>query len=207
LDSNTLDTGAARPFIRPLRTGDNPEVIFFDDLLYYYYMLSSQLTVNDSLFELYDVNDLRRDIFFRDDGSFKGTYSGASNWFNGLTTAELYLISAESHARAGNVEKANTLIGMLRANRWVQGAYEAEAIGEAQALLLSILEERRRELVGRGRRWGDLRRLDMEPDLQTTLHRAVQGKEYTLLPGSNRYTFPIPPREVDYSDISQNARD
>src|SRR5690606_9610575 len=78
LDYNTLDTGAARPFIRPLRTGDNPEVIFFDDLLYYYYMLSSQLTVNDSLFELYDVSDLRRDIFFRDDRSFKGTYSGAS---------------------------------------------------------------------------------------------------------------------------------
>ncbi|MGV3762705.1 RagB/SusD family nutrient uptake outer membrane protein [Parapedobacter sp.] len=207
LDYNTIDTGAARPFIRPLRTGDNPEVIFYDDLLYYYYMLSSQLTVNEGLFGLYDENDLRKDIFFRNDGSFKGTYSGASNWFNGLTTAELYLISAESHARAGNVEKANTLIGMLQANRWVRGTYEAEAIGDAQTLLLSILEERRRELVARGRRWGDLRRLNMEPELQTTLHRTVQGRGYTLLPGSNRYTFPIPPSEVDYSDISQNVRD
>jgi hypothetical protein len=79
------------------------------------------------------------------------------------------------------------------------------ADNETKALKI-ILEERRKELVTRGLRWSDLRRLNMDPRFQVTLERTYNGEIYQLLPDDKRYTFPIPQDEIDRSGLEQNDR-
>jgi hypothetical protein len=72
--------------------------------------------------------------------------------------------------------------------------------------LTKILEERRKELVTRGLRWSDLRRLNMDPRFQVTLNRSYDHEIYQLLPNDKRYTFAIPQNEIEGSGIEQNVR-
>jgi hypothetical protein len=69
-----------------------------------------------------------------------------------------------------------------------------------------ILEERRRELIGRGLRWTDLRRINQETDYAVTLEKSLNGESYILEPNSVRYTYPIPDDEIILSGIRQNER-
>ena len=63
-----------------------------------------------------------------------------------------------------------------------------------EELLQMILNERRKELVGRGIRWSDLKRLKVEGRFDKVLQRHLNGKEYRLLDVS-LFRLPIPPSE------------
>ena len=77
----------------------------------------------------------------------------------------------------------------------------------ASEALKIVIEERRRELMGRGMRWFDQRRLSTETGLVDTVQRVVSGVTYTLAPMSNRYTFPISAKVTDLNpEIEQNPR-
>lgn len=70
---------------------------------------------------------------------------------------------------------------------------------------MKILEERRKELILRGVRWGDIKRLNViEPTIALT--RTVGNEMYQILPNSPRYALPIPNDEIVMSGIEQNER-
>jgi len=74
------------------------------------------------------------------------------------------------------------------------------------AALEVILRERRKELIFRGLRWYDLKRLNLSAATSTTLSRTVAGQTYSLLPNSNAYVFPIPLDVIERGGLEQNPR-
>lgn len=168
------------------------------------------LKVDPALFTSYADEDLRKSLYFRDNGddtfSYKGSYNGSNVLFNGLTTSELYLIVAECQARTGDVSQAMQNLNALLAKRWIIGSFSPLSAGTADEALTLILQERRKELVFRGSRWSDLKRLNKDPRFETTLRRTLNGQEYVLPPNDNRYMFPIPLGVIEMTGIEQNPR-
>lgn len=205
LDYNQLSTTASVPFTRL-----NKETLFYS------YSSSSNLTqsrckVDSNLYDSYAARDLRKGLFFRAnaDGSyaFKGSYTGStSTSFNGITTAELYLIKAECKARANQKDTAMEALNTLMAKRWANGFFVPFTAVDADEALNKILIERRKELVFRAQRWNDLRRLNKEPVFAKILMRKLGNQVYELAPNDKRYVFPIPEDIVQLSGIEQNER-
>lgn len=208
IDYRSLSPTAARPFPLALPNG-NTEILFYGSMAQVVFTLSTTVSVPSQLYKEYQAGDLRKSLFFTDKGNdlvnFKGSYSGDTYFFSGLATDEQYLIRAECYARMGNTELAMTDLNNLLANRWATGFVKLTAQSDLEALAI-ILKERRKELIGRGLRFSDLRRLNRDAATRTTLTRVFEGKTYTLLPEDNRYVFPIPLQEIMLTGITQNDR-
>jgi hypothetical protein len=76
---------------------------------------------------------------------------------------------------------------------------------DATEALNIILIERRKELLMRGLRWMDIKRLNKE-DAGIVMKRTINGQTYTLLPNDLRYSFPIPEDVISLSGMQQNPR-
>src|SRR5690606_15551644 len=76
--------------------------------------------------------------------------------------------------------------------------------------LKDILAERRRELMFRGLRWTDLRRLNQDSEHAATvrhkLRDGVDEQVFTLIPNDLRYIYLIPQQVIDISGMTQNRR-
>lgn len=207
IDFNKVDTGYF-PF-----TNLNAETMYQSSFLQYTQVLAGAFSpyciVDSGLYRSYNANDLRRKIFYRinsnNDPNGKENYSGGQFPFSGLATDEVYLISAESAARAGNTGTALSDLNMLLTNRWVKGTFNPITQSSPTALLDTVLVERRKELAFRGLRWTDLRRLNKE-GARDTLRRVLNGTTYQLLPNDPLYVLPIPPDVISLSGIQQNPR-
>jgi hypothetical protein len=123
-----------------------------------------------------------------------------------LALDEVYLIAAECKARGTDVDAAGELLNTLLAKRYRKGSFTPLRSMDASELLKLILEERRKELVFRGVRWSDLRRLNIDDQLAITVYRTVKGDELQLLPNSPKYLFPIPDQEIQVNKLIQNPR-
>src|SRR5690606_32955981 len=136
---------------------------------------SSRANISYDLLDLYDDIDIRKEAFFREKSegiwAFKGGYHGQTNntFFNGLATDELYLIVAECHARNGDVAKSLEALNYLLKHRLRSTSFQPLIIGDPDVLLTYVLEERRKELLMRGIRWTDLRRLNRYGEFAKTL--------------------------------------
>lgn len=208
IDYNSLSVVAPQPFPIAL-SGQNDEVIWYGKVLTYTFTTSNATLVQPELLQLYHANDLRKQLYFITKGqtvNLKGKYSGLVFLFGGLTVSELFLIKSECLARTGQPDEAIDVLNNLLTKRWKTGTYQSLEAGNQDSALQLILQERRKELVGRGLRWSDLRRLNNEVDHDVTLKRALNGKEFSLLPNDKRYVLPIPQNEIDGSGIEQNAR-
>ena len=163
------------------------------------------------------VKDLRYQVFVKP-GSFAGTYfaylprvyakvSIANQaYVAGPTVPEVMLIKAECEARAGNADPAMTVLNTLRKTRFKPADYTDLTAANGAAALNQVIAERRRELMGTGMRWFDLRRLNAD-GLTPVLTRTLKGVTYTLQPGSNRYTFAIADKLISLNpEIQQNPR-
>ena len=204
LDYNTINTGAAYPLI------SNKEVVYqsmmarFSPIGSYSYLFASE-----ELYSSYIDSDLRKAAFFRkDDGSgFKGSYSLLGIYFfNGLATDELYLIKAESLARQNEGEESMSILNELLVNRHKTNEFEPLVATDAEEALSIILMERRKELLFRGIRWMDLRRLNKDPRFAKTITRDINGEQYELLANSPKYVYPIPDIVIEMSGVRQNER-
>ena len=188
----------------------NEEVVFYNQLMTFSFFSARTATINPELYNSYDSDDLRKVIFFDEnsDGSvtFKGHYTGNYSGFGGLATDELYLIMAESLVRIGEVEEGLSYLNDLLETRFASGTYIPYQTVDQNDALEIVLEERRKELVFRGLRWSDLRRLNKETDFQVTMQRTIEGVEYTLAPGDPRYTLQIPPDELRLGGLQPNPR-
>jgi tetratricopeptide (TPR) repeat protein len=208
LDFNTLTGGT-----RYIKTKFNVEVLFqavaYED--YYGLFSNSHAAINQDLLATYASNDLRNQVFFKDlsyDGylKFNGSYDASSTLFVGLATDEVYLTRAECYARTGNTALAMADLNTLLQKRWKTGTYTDMTATSADDALGKILVERRKELVLRGLRWTDLRRLNLNSNTATTLTRSLNSVTYTLPPNDLRYTLLIPQEVISNSTITQNPR-
>ncbi|MBN3582517.1 RagB/SusD family nutrient uptake outer membrane protein [Algoriphagus aestuarii] len=195
MDFNTLSPQGAYYFPR-----FNSEVIFHANQPSTGVTFDRQQWVDPDLYSLYDTADLRKTILFQESRvlgkyNFVSRYSGDYFDWGGLAVDEVILDRAEANARLGKEEKALEDLNYLLNHRYSNGF--TSLILEGDQLLRRILEERRKELVFRGIRWMDLRRLNQDPEFAVTLKRTVMGEEKTLLPGGAAYTVPIPERELE----------
>jgi tetratricopeptide (TPR) repeat protein len=187
----------------------NSEVLFHAN--YSDNFTTTNYLIDRGLYESYQGDDLRKSRLFRENATtkvvtFKGNYdSGTSLIFCGLATDEVYLIRAECYARAGKITDSMRDLNDLMKMRWDKTKiYPVITANDQEDAIRKILLERRKELVNRGIRWSDLRRLNKDSRFAVTLKRTVLGVEYTLEPNSYRYTFPIPDDIVQQIGITQN---
>lgn len=203
IDYAELNTNAAYPIGR-----FNKEVIFHSSFSYGIFN-ASRLIVEPALYAAYAANDNRRTVFFKPVANggvtFKGNYSGDKNLFGGLATNELYMVRAECKARNGDLDAALADLNGLLRKRW-KITYQDIASKDQDEVLSLILEERRKELVFRGLRWTDLRRLNRDSRFAVTITRTLNGQVYKLLPGDKRYVLPIDENEIEQANIPQNER-
>ncbi|WP_221284849.1 RagB/SusD family nutrient uptake outer membrane protein [Mucilaginibacter sp. SP1R1] len=203
-DYNQVVAAAGPPFKR-----FNPEVVFHTIMVPVAMLLPGKYMVDTALYGSYEGNDLRRTLFFKavkgtSYVSFNGSYDGTASLFNGLATDEMYLVRAEGNARTGHMPEALSDLNLLRKNRYQAATYVPLASADAGQVLGWILAERRKELLLRGLRWSDLRRLNKEPAEARTLVKVVGAQRYELPPGDPRYVWPIPQEVIANTGIAQN---
>jgi len=204
IDYNSLSTTAGFPLAQ-----FNPEVIYASHFSTPAQLTQARARISDGLLSFYATEDLRRNIFFKAGTSsttiFKGSYEGSASLFCGVATDELLLNLAEAKARDGNATEALALLNSLRIKRIKKANYSPLSGLDAAAALEQVLLERRRELVFRGIRWMDIKRLNKE-GREITLKRTLDGKEYVLLPNDPRYALAIPEDVIRLSGMQQNPR-
>jgi hypothetical protein len=164
--------------------------------------------VEPGLYNSYAPGDLRRALFFRSAGTqaqFKGSYAGSFNPFMGIAVDEVYLTRAESLAQLGQTTAALNDLDTLLIKRFAEGYFIPRKTNNKDTVLAWIYAEREKELVLRGHRWSDLRRLNKE-GYNIPFTRNVKGITYTLDPNDRRYTLPIPPQAVKEDGLTQNLR-
>lgn len=226
LDYNTLNTSLPIPFPTLLDVSRdrslNPEIIFqrvmhgpnsgASQLLFH----PSRAEIDTNLLNSYAANDLRKAAFFGPFASnpsrtvFKGFYTGVSTvaaaFFAGIATDEAYLMRAEAYARVNETTLAMQDINFLAKHRYDEASFTPFIANTPEDALDLAIAEKRKELVFRGNRWEDLRRLNKEPQYATTLVREVDGNSYELKPGSLKWVWPLPDSEIMLTGMPQNPR-
>ncbi len=205
LDYNDLGTiNDAVPFKQ-----FNKETIFYTEMNNTVGVIAtSRAKIDTLLYDSYDVNDLRRAGFFKANSGyqqFKGSYAGSAfTYFSGIATDEMMLTRAECLARAGKISAAMDDLNTLLKKRWRNTvAYPVRTAIDKQDAIKQILMERRKELLMRGLRWIDIKRLNKE-GANIMLRRIVNGKEYKLPPNDPFYALPLPDDLINLTGIPQN---
>jgi hypothetical protein len=122
--------------------------------------------------------------------------------------AEVLLMQAEAEARnaAGVSQRAIDLVNTVR-NRSIPNPainqYVAANFADKNALIRAILDERRIEFIGEGKRWGDIHRLVMDPAFSTGGIPAKAASGFNNNTGLYGCLLPIPPLNtlaIPYAD-------
>jgi hypothetical protein len=195
----------------------NPEIIFHAYVYPPTAMNFSRAKIDSALYLSYTTNDKRRTVFFRNNAdntkAFKGSYEPSTvNYFNGIAADEVYLIRAECNARSGDAVFAMKDLNDLLRTRWLKvggiSTYVDQTAMDATDALNKILVERKKELLYRGTRWSDLRRLNQDSQFAITIKHGLYGSStiYALPPNDLRYTLLIPQTVINLSGIQQNKR-
>ncbi|MBK6947809.1 MAG: RagB/SusD family nutrient uptake outer membrane protein [Haliscomenobacter sp.] len=122
----------------------------------------------------WDATDLRRTQLAKNNGRawFSHKYRNITtqdDWNPILRYAEVLLNVAEAQSRQGKTPEALALLNQVR-NRAVTDVakqYTDASFADAKAMTKAILNERRIEFLGEGRRWADIHRLALDPDFST----------------------------------------
>lgn len=211
LNFNTdIDVAATAPFKR-----FNREVIFHCKNGASGLINNNRAKIDSVLYASYHENDLRKYAYFRENSGansgtyqFKGDYDGSGTStgyaFGGVVLDDIYLIRAECFARKGMVGEALADMNKLLESRWEIGAFVPYDASNSEDALQLVLEERRKELLFRGTRWADMRRLMKEAGHAVTYRRIINNTIYELPPNSSKYTLKIPIEVIETAGIPQN---
>ncbi|MBZ4188955.1 RagB/SusD family nutrient uptake outer membrane protein [Niabella beijingensis] len=197
LDYNSISSSSNQPF-----PAFNNEIIFYTEMFPVVSVVGLGL-MDTLLYKSYEANDLRKTAFFRAKSgyyAYKGSYA-TSGFFTGIATDELYLIRAECNARMGNDQSAQNDLNELLKNRYLQ-PYIPSTVSK-DSILPIILQERRKELLRRGLRWMDIKRLNLE-GADINLERVLNGITYNLKANDNYFALPLPTDIIEISGIEQN---
>jgi len=203
LDYNTLNGAAVNPF--PEFKG---EVLMSMVVPTPAILNQSTAKIANELYVQYKTGDLRKSILFKSNGNntwaFKGNYSGTNSLFCGPAVDEMYLNRAEGYARAGKLNSALADLNNLMVKRWDKKVnYVAYNSNEPEMVIKWILEERRKELLMRGLRWVDIKRLN-KLGANINLMRSMNTNIKTLKPNDLRFALPIPEVIISLSGMEQN---
>jgi len=205
MNYNNYSSSLTFPF-----TYDNPEVIFVGLALADGPATSSLAIVDSNLYRSYETNDLRRTLYFKPnttgEPTYKGSYSGSGLSFIGPAVDEVILNYAEALARLGKAPQAIEEMNKLLVTRYKTGTYQPKLGLNQQQTLDWVLTERRKELLYRGIRWTDIKRLHYEVRYQTTVVRIIPSGEVRLVPGDKRYAAIIPEDAIVFGGLQQNPR-
>lgn len=205
LDLNNLNVKAGFPFELL-----NQETLFYRGIPADRTFNAPMCKIRRALYESYHNDDLRKQAFFEinADGSvsFKGHYTGSRNLFGGLAWDEVYLIKAEAAAWNGNGEGALQALNTLLKTRWKKDTYQEIKVNTKEELLDIIWNERRKELLMRGIRWTDVKRLNAQVGAGIRLERQLNGETFHLTPNDPKFVMSIPDYVIELTDIEQNRR-
>lgn len=194
LDYNSVNASAVYPFSKL-----NSEVLFEKVLTHQAPVGSTYLRVPPDLYGLYDNNDLRKALFFTIKApgqyGYKGSYENNETLFSGIAVDEMLLIRAECQARMSNLVGALQDLNLLLTKRYKSGTFVP--ITTQSNVLSVVMTERRKELLNRGLRWVDLKRLNALGE-NITISRNVNSTTYTLEPNSLRYAIQLPPELLQF---------
>jgi len=188
----------------------NRETIFYTEMNNYHSFIRpvpDYGRVDTVLYASYSDNDMRKTIFFLPDGNykrFKGSYAQSNDLFSGIAVDEMLLTRAECYARADNKEAALNDLNTLMITRWKTGTFVPFTASTPEEALDIILIERRKELLFRGLRWMDIKRLNKEEGREIVLQRFINNQWYELGPNSDKYALPIPADIIQLTGIEQN---
>jgi hypothetical protein len=196
LDLKTYETA---PGTIPVRLS-NPEIIFSKIANVAYPAIS----ISNDLLTSLGSTDLRYKLFTdvrsRFGSQFSAAFTGRAsckyliNEFvinNGPTVPEMMLIKAECLARAERAGDAMTIVNNLRIKRFTAANYVPLTAATSSDALRFVVEEKRKEFFGTGMRWFDQKRLNLDNDFAVAKNRTFKALDYTLLPNSNRYQYPV----------------
>jgi tetratricopeptide (TPR) repeat protein len=165
--------------------------------------------VDSTLYTSYDPDDLRKSAFFTKTGNynaFKGVYTqDVYKYFSGIATDEIFLIRAECRVRRNDLIGALADLNSLLSRRWRASNFDSVSATTSQEALQIILQERRKELLMRGIRWADIKRLNKDGNT-ITLKRFINNETKSLPPNDNRYALSIPLIVIQQSGMPQNPR-
>lgn len=205
VDLNDVDMLASYPMQQY-----NPEVIFQTTLNYSSNLSQWCINIDSVLFDSYSNSDIRKTAWFTTNSGriiFKGSYNGSSPYyFSGLGLDEVYLNKAECLSREDKVSEAMNVLNDLLLKRYKTGTFTPLTASDGNEALKLILQERRKELLLRGIRWSDLRRLNLNPSTAKTLYRILNSQTYELKPNSLNYVLPIQNNVIQLGGIAQNPR-
>lgn len=202
-------------------TATNPFLRYNKEIIVYYEQTSNGAPLigiaqmDTLLYRSFEEDDLRKLAYFKSGAGgamgFKGNYAVPSNaWesvspFCGVSVDEMYLIRAECLARAGKLQEAQADLNKLLTNRYRSGRFRPYQLNTAKEVLDLVLRERRKELIFRGLRWSDIKRLNLE-GANIVQRRYLDGVEYILQPNANRYALPLPDDIITVTGMEQNPK-
>lgn len=222
-DYNLIENNGGVARYREFADTNNPEVLSYmwmgsgwtaEAATFYAYGV-----ISPELISLYESNDLRYSLFFRQTGTTIDNYydkgSGAAIWTPatttarftyvtvGMRTAETYLMLAEAYARQDKLIDAMSWINKLRAKR-IKGNSVLPVPATKHETMEILIAERRKELLFGFHRFFDLKRFNLEEEYAKTITRTfpvvtktVPQRTYTLRPNSPLYIIPFPRTATD----------
>jgi hypothetical protein len=166
---------------------------------------------------LYGASDLRLQLYVAKNEDNTPNAGGRLRKYGvqygrwGLQLSELYLLSAESKARANDLTGAVADVETLRKNRMpvADATVPAATAGNQTALIKFIIDERTREFAMEGYRWFDMRRLSVDPlyagiTFTHTIYNANGTTTVYTLNAPNRLTMKLPRNITDGNPDMQN---
>lgn len=208
IDYNELDSLSTYPI-----PSFNKETIFFSmvQLVVNPAINVNNALVDTTLYQSYKPNDLRKILFFKSNGDgnhrIHGNYTGSSSRFSGLAVDEILLIRAESRIRVGDIQGGMDDLNHLLIHRFTNSIpFEPLFADSYEEALQYILDERRKQLLMRGLRFPDVKRLNKE-GRNIGFRRVLEGEEFSLPPNDLRFALPIPEAVLELAPgIVQNLR-
>ncbi|WP_256002572.1 RagB/SusD family nutrient uptake outer membrane protein [Pedobacter deserti] len=201
-------------YTNPASFPTTQNVVSHPDAIYGKGYAAAGIPITQDLKASFASNDARRTVLYV---SWASAARGATAFYaaavtqvfqltnSGTTVQEMRLVAAECSARANNLTDALTHLNVVRRARYT-GANRDFNSTDRNIVLDEVLAERRRELPFHSLRWFDMRRFDMEDEMEAVTRTNGQNQVIaTLEPHSPRYTLQIPIQVTAFNpDMPQN---